>query len=113
MWDLDESEKCVNLTKRFEKEWSKIADKYEINHKTLLVNKSVYLFLMNRFWRYIKDLEQEEEAYEKSGGSEEEFKSKLKEPSLAFCLTKIFYGKFAAGAFMKLIQDRKCCFYVS
>lgn len=30
MWDLDESEKCVNLTKRLEKEWSKIADKYEI-----------------------------------------------------------------------------------
>ncbi len=32
---------------------------------------------------------------------------KIKEPSLLVCLVKIFYGKFLAGAFMKLVQDSK------
>ncbi len=29
----------------------------------------------------------------------------IKEPSLLLCLIKIFYGKFLAGTFMKLVQD--------
>ena len=28
-----------------------------------------------------------------------------KEPSLLFCMVKVFYGKFLAGSFMKLVQD--------
>lgn len=40
-----------------------------------------------------------------SKGDESEFKPDIKEPSLFFCLVKIFYGKFLSGAFLKLIQD--------
>jgi hypothetical protein len=31
----------------------------------------------------------------------------IKEPSLLKCLIKIFYGKFLAGSFLKLVQDCK------
>lgn len=48
----------------------------------------------------------EQEEFERNGGTGE-FVSKIKEPSLAYCLAKIFAGKFIAGAFLKLIQDRK------
>lgn len=55
--------------------------------------------------RYLKKVQEEEEAFEKTG-TKERFVSNVKEPSLAFCLVKIFAGKFLAGAFLKLIQDR-------
>lgn len=54
----------------------------------------------------MKKVQEEEEAYEKSG-STGEFISKVKEPSLTYCLIKIFAGKFLAGSFLKLIQDCK------
>ncbi len=56
------------------------------------------------FTRYIKKVEIELEQHLKSG-SKEEFVPKTPEPSLAWCLIKIFSGKFLAGSFLKLIQD--------
>lgn len=47
-----------------------------------------------------------------NGNENENMNSKMpNEPSLAMCLVKTFNGKFLAGSFFKLIQDRKLIFF--
>ncbi|RNA42720.1 multidrug resistance-associated 1 [Brachionus plicatilis] len=88
MWDIDATERSCYLTDKLEVEWNKAARKY----------------------MEAKKLQYDNEAF---SGSEEKMeykeepivKRKLKEPSLLWCLIKIFNGKFIAGSFLKLIQD--------
>lgn len=83
MWDIDPHEQCNHLTDKLERVWKKSADEY------------------------MKKVQLELEEHERKGGKADNFEPKTPEPSLAFCLVKIFAGKFLAGAFLKLIQDRK------
>ena len=87
MWDIDPHEQCNHLTDKLERVWKKSADEY------------------------MRKVQIELEEHERKGGKADTFEPKTQEPSLAFCLVKIFAGKFLAGAFLKLIQDRKRIFF--
>ena len=55
-----------------------------------------------------KDAKNQEEEIKLTENVDVSFKGtfkKLKKPSLAFCLCRVFGGKFLAGAFIKFVQD--------
>nr|UOU03337.1 ATP-binding cassette subfamily C1-6 [Brachionus rubens] len=91
MWDIDNSESCRYLTDKLEEEWNRVAKIYMDKKKLEFTN-----------FGYSKS---SESLYDKKAKDETEVKSSVKEPSLLWCLVKIFKGKFLAGAFLKLLQD--------
>ncbi|CAF0941211.1 unnamed protein product [Brachionus calyciflorus] len=90
-WTIDSHENSNYLTNRLESEWNKIAK--EFMQKRSLENQNFNLTNSNK------------SLINESSDKDTTIKFKTKEPSLLWCLIKIFYGKFLAGTFLKLIQD--------
>nr|APD26519.1 ATP-binding cassette transporter subfamily C member 1 X6 protein [Brachionus koreanus] len=88
MWDIDTNEKSRYLTDKLENEWNKASRKYMEARRLQFDNEA--------FTGSEEKIEPREQP---------KTKNKIKEPSLLWCLVKIFSGKFIAGAFLKLIQD--------
>nr|QUF59451.1 ATP-binding cassette transporter Abcc1-6-2 [Brachionus angularis] len=91
MWPIDEKESCGYLTNKLIEEWDKVAKIYMENRKSEFDD--------------LANVTAQETITMIKGEDKTKPVSKIKEPSLLFCLVKMLYGKFLAGAFMKLIQD--------
>lgn len=90
MWRIEDKETCRILTEKIEEEWTKVS--------------GIYMKLSKAHWKdFLVDIAlrtpEEQEALKKA------YRSPYREPSLLWCLLKVFYGRFINGAFLKLIHD--------
>lgn len=90
MWRIEDKEACRILTEKIEEEWTKVSGIYIKLSKAYRKD-----FLLDIALRTAEEQEALKKAY----------KSPYKEPSLLFCLLKVFHGRFINGAFLKLIHD--------
>jgi hypothetical protein len=62
--------------------------------------------------RYMEDVKRMKTSVSTESMMTSSGKKKLKKPSLYWCLCKIFYGKFLAGAFLRLVVDSKRILFI-
>ena len=98
LFQIDHSERSETVSVKLNNEWKKLALKYK-NESTKLntkPNKEIGHHFENECLNS-SQLNKNSKLLDEN--------SKVKKPSLAWCLCKAFYGKYLAGSFLRLIQE--------
>ena len=113
LWSIDITESSAHITKKLETAWNSTAKEYIRLNKDLEESLNTTPTKANRIYKYDKngtDTDKDEKEKLKNDEGELSVKivnptKKIKKPSFAICLAKVYGGKFLAGSFIKLIQD--------